>query len=121
MNIILSVVFNAGILYAISYFLPDGVTVAGGWKVFFIGGFILGLLNFVIKPLLKIIGFPFMLLTFGLFGLVINWIILVLLQTIINSLHYGEIMQYEIHGFLNYIIAIAILTFFNTLYNAFLK
>lgn len=121
MKILISIAFNALILYAIAYFLPDGVTVSGGWKLYFIGGFILGILNFLVKPLLKIIGFPFMLVTFGAFTLVINGILLYLLQIIIQNLHYGEIMSFSINNFLSYAIAIAILSFLNTIYATFLK
>ena len=39
-------------------------------------GFILGLLNFFLKPILNMITFPLRILTFGLFSLVINMLMI---------------------------------------------
>lgn len=66
--------------------LVPGVAISGGEeltlqgaKSIFLAGAVLGLINFFIKPIVKIITFPLRLLTFGLFGLVINmamvWIV----------------------------------------------
>jgi len=48
-------------------------------KIILIAGFILGLLNFFLKPIIKLITIPLRLLTLGLFGLAINmamiWIV----------------------------------------------
>ncbi len=52
--------------------MPTEVTATGGWKLYLVAGVVLGLLNTFIKPLLKVLGFPFILITFGLFTLVIN-------------------------------------------------
>ena len=56
--------------------LIPGVSVEGDFantiKVLFFAGIVLGLVNFFIKPLLKIITIPLRVITFGLFGLVIN-------------------------------------------------
>ena len=66
--------------------LVPGVAISGGEeltqqgvKTLFLAGAVLGLINFFIKPIVKIITFPLRLLTLGLFGLVINmamvWIV----------------------------------------------
>ncbi|MDD2487320.1 MAG: phage holin family protein [Candidatus Gracilibacteria bacterium] len=119
MKIFVSVLFNALILFFITYFLPD-VTYSGGWKLFLIGGLVLGVLNFFVRPVLKIFGFPFIILTFGLFILVINGIILYLLELIIKSLNFQGV-NISIPGALNFVIAVAIFTIFNTIYNTFIK
>lgn len=41
-------------------------------KILLLAGFILGLINFFIKPILKVITLPLRIITFGLFGLIIN-------------------------------------------------
>ncbi|EKE29480.1 MAG: hypothetical protein ACD_2C00164G0001 [uncultured bacterium (gcode 4)] len=124
MKIFFSIFFNALILYAIAFFMPvvwDTWVVANwGIQLYFIGWVILGLLNFVVKPLLKLIWLPFMLLTFWLFILVINGIILYLLQRIIAGLNIPNVV-FEINWALNFIIAVAIFTVFNIIYNTFLK
>jgi len=54
--------------------LVKGITVEGGdgWTVFAIMAIILGLVNAVLRPLLKLLTCPLILLTLGLFTLVIN-------------------------------------------------
>jgi len=52
-------------------FVP-GVEFVGEIKYLIMAGAFLGLINFFIKPILKIITLPLRVLTLGLFGLVIN-------------------------------------------------
>ena len=63
----------AGILgiWLAQRFVP-GVEFIGPIQTLFVAGLILGLINFFIKPILKIITLPLRILTFGLFSLVIN-------------------------------------------------
>jgi len=119
MHIFLSILFNGIILWAISYFLPE-VTATGGIQLFFIWGIILGVLNFIVRPVLKLIGLPFVFITFGLFILVINGIILWLLENIIHLLSIPNV-AFKISGAVNFIIAVAIFTVFNTIYTTFFK
>ena len=77
-------------------------------------------MNFIVRPLLKLIGLPFIFLTFGLFILVINGVILWLLEGIIKLLSITGV-SFEIRGAVNFIIAVAIFTVFNTIYNTFFK
>ena len=126
MKILISVLANAAILFGVAYFLPydtttdSGIVATGGWQLYIAGGIILGLLNVVVRPLLKIVGFPFMLLTFGLFILVINGIILKLLEKAIQASGINGV-SYEIHGIVIFAIAVAIFTVFNIVANTFVK
>ena len=54
--------------------LVKGITVedGAGWTVFALMAIILGLVNAVLRPLLKLLTCPLILLTLGLFSLVIN-------------------------------------------------
>ena len=63
----------AGILglYLAQRFIPD-VQFSGNWQFLVLAGMVLGLINFFIKPILKIITLPLRIFTFGLFSLVIN-------------------------------------------------
>ena len=63
----------AGILgiWLAARFVP-GVEFQGPIQILIAAGFILGLINRFIKPILNFITLPIRLLTFGLFGLVIN-------------------------------------------------
>ncbi len=63
-----------------------GVAFTGDWKALAIAGAVLGLLNFFIKPILKIITLPLKILTFGLFGLVVNMLIIWVVDIIFPEL-----------------------------------
>lgn len=58
-------------LWLAARFVPD-VAFDGTWKILLFAGFSLGLINFFIKPALKLITLPLRILTLGLFGLIIN-------------------------------------------------
>lgn len=132
MRILFAIIFNALILGVIAYFLPyDPETqvwvltswnsfAENWWKIFFIGWIILWLLNAVIKPILKIVSFPFILLTMWLFTIVINWIILWMFQEILLRFNLSWV-EYQIKWVLEFIIAVAIFSVFNTIYNILFK
>lgn len=69
------VVFQIGLaifgLFLAKTFIP-GVEFIGTIDQFLFASLILGFVNFYIKPILKKISFPIRLLTFGLFGFIIN-------------------------------------------------
>ncbi len=69
----------AGIWLAIMYVPGVGFIEEGNWHILVLAGIILGLINFFIKPILKVITLPLRIITFGLFGLVLNilvvWIV----------------------------------------------
>ncbi len=60
-------------------------------KLILLAGTILGLLNFFIKPILKIITLPLRILTFGIFSLVINIGIIWLVSLILPGLKFHGI------------------------------
>jgi len=78
--------------------LVKGITVedGGGWTVFAVMAIILGLVNAVLRPLLKLLTCPLILLTLGLFTLVINGFTLWLSSWIaVNWLD----VHFEVQGF----------------------
>jgi len=58
-------------IYLAAEFIP-GIEFIGQVKTLVLVGLAIGILNYIIKPILKIFFFPLRLLTLGLFGLVIN-------------------------------------------------
>lgn len=117
MKLFFSIAANASILFAIAYFLPEA-TATGGWKLYLVGGVVLGLLNAFLRPILKLLGFPFVILTFGLFILVINAIILGLFEKIILALNISGV-AFATGSWINFAIAVVIFTVFNTIYGVF--
>ncbi len=70
---------NALALYAANRFVA-GFHLTGSWKEYLLAALVLAILNWTIKPILKAISFPLIILTLGLFTLVINALMLVLLD-----------------------------------------
>jgi putative membrane protein len=57
--------------------------------VYLVVGLILALVNTVIKPVLKILAFPLYILTLGLFGLVVNGFMLLIVTKVTPVLGFG--------------------------------
>ena len=74
-----------GALWLSVRFVP-GVNFYGSTEIFIFCGFILGLLNAFVKPVLKTITFPLRILTLGLFNFVLSITILWLLDVIFPEL-----------------------------------
>jgi putative membrane protein len=75
MRIIIRLLANILGLYLANLWVP-GFAVMGNWQGYIIAGIVLGLLNLIVRPLLKIITFPIILISLGLFMIVINALIL---------------------------------------------
>ena len=68
---------NAIALYVAIYVMGgSGIIYDGGWRGLFIMAAIIGLVNALIAPFLKLLSCPLIILTLGLFTLVINAILL---------------------------------------------
>lgn len=75
MSFLIRILGNVLALYVAVLFVP-GFLVTGGIQQYFLAGIVLGILNMVIRPILKTISFPLIILTLGIFTLVINAILL---------------------------------------------
>ncbi|MCD6109259.1 phage holin family protein [bacterium] len=118
-RIIIGIVVNAFSLYVLVEFL-DEVTGKGGIKLFIIGGVIIGLLNLFVKPIMKILSLPFVIITAGLFLIVINAIILFLTQWVINTMEFRDVTL-VFSGVGSYLIAAIVLGIINWAQNLLLK
>jgi putative membrane protein len=70
-KLLIRILVTALALWAADYLLA-GFSVSGGVPGYVVAGAILGLLNTLVRPVLKLIAAPLILLTLGLFTLVIN-------------------------------------------------
>ena len=86
MGLIFQVIAGILSLWLAVKFVP-GVNFTGEIKYLFMAGAALGLINFFIKPVLKIITLPLRILTLGLFSLLLNmlmvWIVDILFPELI--------------------------------------
>ncbi len=78
-------------LYIAVRFIP-GVSLNGSISSVFIFGAFLGIVNSFIKPVLKIIAFPLTILTLGIFGLVIDLLLVFIVIDVLSPI--------EISGFI---------------------
>jgi putative membrane protein len=74
--------------------LFDGVAI-NGWKAYLIGAAVLGVANAILKPVLAVLTFPLIILTLGIFYLVINIAMLALAEWIAPN--------FSISGFWTYV------------------
>ena len=92
------------IALAIADWLWDSVTIDGFWPLF-IGALVLGIANTIVKPILTILTLPLVIVTFGLFYLVINIAMVGLAEWIAPD--------FSIDGFWTYVGATIVVWFVN--------
>ena len=86
--LVLRIMINA-LSIAAAVKLVDGITFIGEWWKIIIISLIFGLINALIKPIVKFFTFPFIILTLGLFTLVINALMLGLTAYLSNTFELG--------------------------------
>jgi len=64
--------------------MVDGISVVSFWTAIWVG-LVLGLLNVVVKPFLTLISIPLIMLSFGLFLVVINAVLLIFCSDLIEA------------------------------------
>lgn len=85
---IIRVAINAVGLYAAVWLIP-GIDYLGDWTGILWLALIIGLLNALVRPLLKFLTCPLIILTLGLFTIIINTVMLLLTRTIGQNLGIG--------------------------------
>ncbi len=89
MNFIIRLLINALAVIILAYALP-GVGV-DSFLTAIIVALVLGILNFLVKPILVILTLPITILTLGLFLLIINALIILLAAHFISGFHVSSI------------------------------
>ncbi len=75
MSIIIGLIANIVALY-LAHLWVAGFAINGGWEAYIISGLVLGALNLIVKPILKILTHPLIVISLGLFIIVINAVLL---------------------------------------------
>ena len=89
------VVANAVGLYVAAYFL-QGVILSGGWQGLGVAAVGLALLHTILRPILKIITAPLVLITFGLFTIIINIAILWIADHYLTQIAFSDLYSLAI-------------------------
>lgn len=85
---------NAAALWVATQIVP-GVGYQGGWLPFLVVALIFGIINATLRPLTKILTCPLILLTLGLFALIVNGLMLWLTSSVSSALGLG----FRVDGF----------------------
>lgn len=98
---------NSLALYAAYYIVP-GFVVRGGIKEYLMAGALLGILNMAVRPVLKVISLPIIILTLGIFILILDalmlWIVDYIFDFVIIQDLWALILATIIVGIVNWII-----------------
>ncbi|MET9493953.1 phage holin family protein [Streptomyces sp. NPDC006552] len=99
MNFVVKTLANAGAL-AVAVWLLDKITLTGDSTGKEIGtlivvALIFGLINFFVKPIVKVLTFPLFILTLGLITLVVNALMLLLTSWLADKLD----LSFHVDGF----------------------
>jgi putative membrane protein len=72
MNLLIRWVVTSLALFVAAWLVPGIVVEGSGWGIYAAMAVILGLVNAIVRPLLKLLTCPLIMLTLGLFVLIIN-------------------------------------------------
>ncbi|MBT5016654.1 phage holin family protein [Candidatus Peregrinibacteria bacterium] len=106
-----SLAFNIGALY-LTISLLEEISFTGGWAFFVVTGVLIGLLNVILKPILKFVSMPLIFFSAGFFLIVINAAILWIADQLLAILDFTNI-DFVISGALNFLLAAIIFGLIN--------
>ncbi|MET7484966.1 phage holin family protein [Streptomyces sp. NPDC005538] len=98
-NFLVKTIANAGAL-AVAVWLLDKITLTGDstfkkvWTLILVA-LVFGLVNFLVKPIVKVLTFPLFILTLGLITLVVNALMLLLTSWLADKLD----LSFHVDGF----------------------
>ena len=116
MNLLLRWIAAALAVAAASYFVP-GIRVTGGLQTYFVVALILGIANAVARPIVKGLACGLIVLTLGLFLLVINAAMLWLTSVVAQHFGYG----FYVDGFKPAIVGSGVISVVSWVLSLFLK
>jgi putative membrane protein len=94
MHLLLRLLINAAALWAATRLVP-GIAFMGDWRLLFVVALIFGILNALVRPVLFILTLPFLIVTLGLFTLVLNALMLWLTSAVSEAMGLG----FQVAGF----------------------
>ena len=88
MHFLVRLLINAAALWVATHIVP-GIAYEGRWTSLLVVALVFGVLNASVRPLIKVLTFPLLILTLGLFTFVINALMLMLTGWISDRLNLG--------------------------------
>lgn len=114
-----SILLNAFVLWFLTLVVTD-IQYTGGLHFFVLGGVVLGLVNFFMKPLIKVLSLPFVILSGGLFLIVINMFVLWFLSYFIGIIEFRDV-TFVFPNWATYVIGAIVFGITNWLLNLIIK
>ncbi|TGN74591.1 phage holin family protein [Streptomyces bauhiniae] len=98
-NLLVKTIANAGAL-AVAVWLLDKITLTGGSTgekagTLIVVALVFGLVNLLVKPVVKVLTFPLFILTLGLITLIVNALMLLLTSWVCGQLN----LSFHVEGF----------------------
>jgi putative membrane protein len=84
-KVLVHIIANCAAILVAERLIP-GFVFWGNWQDLIIAGAVLGIVNSLIRPVLKLLAFPLILITLGLFSVVINIFLLLLVSHFLPTL-----------------------------------
>ena len=112
MRFLLRILLNGLGLVAAAYLLP-GIHWSGGLGALLVAGFVIGAINLVVKPIVTLLSCPLIVLSLGLFYLVINGAMVALADLLLDAL--------VVDGFLWAVLGGLFLALFNLVFRLVLE
>lgn len=94
MNMLLRLLINAAALWVATR-VVSGISYTGDWPLLLAVALVFGVLNLLVRPVLLLLSLPFLIVTLGLFLLVLNAGMLLLTSAISGALGLG----FHVEGF----------------------
>lgn len=106
-NFIVALLVNGLVVYLLAMLLP-GIAVSGFVSAVLVG-FVLGAINHIVKPILATLTMPLTILTFGLFLLVLNGLMVMLASYVLGN-------HFHVSGIITAILFSILLSMVNTMF-----
>lgn len=99
-------------LWLATYFIA-GIKYDNNWQTLIVAGLILGVVNFILKPIISLISLPLIILSLGFFSIIINALMLYIVAYFVEGL--------KIESFLAAILGAFLISIINILINSLFK
>jgi putative membrane protein len=117
MKLIIRWLIASASLFAAAYLIP-GIRVEdqNAWKVFIVMALILGLVNALVRPVLGVMSLPLIILTLGVFMLIINGVSFLIAARIAEGMGVGFYVDNFWSAFLGSIVVSVVTVILNTIF-----
>jgi putative membrane protein len=99
MRLLIRWVLLAVVIAVVALIVPD-VDISGGVLGLMVAAAVFGLVNVLVGPVLRLLALPLTMVTFGLFSLVVNGLLLALTAGLTSFLDVGGLIQTIVAAFL---------------------